>query len=162
MPLYYDIKWKSHFWAVISNPNSFLRIHKSFPDHWESKCFSDWDPKLPLCLPSRLDFSWKVLVTQSCPVSNSLQPPWIVACQAPLSMGFSKQEYWSGSPFSFPGNLPDPGIKPRYPVLQAGSLPSKLPGKPPFHGRTAAKPKTNTQKLVLVDSGSQYEVHIGK
>ena len=77
-------------------------------------------------------------------------------------MEFSRQEHWSGLPFSFPGNLPDPGIKPRSPALQAGSLPSEIPGKPPFHGRTTAKPKTNTQKLVLVDSGFQYEVHIGK
>ena len=38
--------------------------------------------------------------------------PWTVACQAPLSMGFSRQEYWSGLPFPSPGDLPDPGIKP--------------------------------------------------
>ena len=38
--------------------------------------------------------------------------PWTVACQAPLSMGFPRQEYWSGLPFSTPGHLPDPGIKP--------------------------------------------------
>ena len=44
---------------------------------------------------------------------------WIVACQAPLSMGFSRQEYWNGLPFPSPGDLPDPGIKPRSPALQA-------------------------------------------
>ena len=44
-------------------------------------------------------------------------------------MGFSRQEYWSGLPFSSPGDLPDPGIEPRSPVLQADSLPSELPGK---------------------------------
>ena len=55
--------------------------------------------------------------------------PWTVACQAPLSMVFSRQEYWSGLPFSSPGDLPDPGIEPRSPVLQADSLPSELPGK---------------------------------
>ena len=49
--------------------------------------------------------------------------PWIVACQTPLSMRFSRQEYWSGLPFPFPGDLPDPGIKPRSPALQADSLP---------------------------------------
>ena len=42
--------------------------------------------------------------------------PWNVACQAFLSMGFSRQEYWSGLPFSSPGDLPDPGIEPRSPA----------------------------------------------
>ena len=50
--------------------------------------------------------------------------PWIIACQAPLSMGFSRQEYWSGLPFPPPADLPDPGIEPVSPVppaLQADS-----------------------------------------
>ena len=51
-----------------------------------------------------------------------------VACQASLSMEFSRQEYWSGLPFPSPEDLPDPGIKPGYPIeLQADSLPSELP-----------------------------------
>ena len=49
--------------------------------------------------------------------------PWSAARQALLSMGFSRQEYWSGLPFAPPGDLPDPGIKPRSPALQAGSRP---------------------------------------
>ena len=56
------------------------------------------------------------LVTKLCP---TLVTPWTVACQAPLSMGFSRQEYWSGLPFPSPGDLPDPGIKSRSPALQA-------------------------------------------
>ena len=56
--------------------------------------------------------------------------PWTVAYQA-SSMGFSRQEYWSGLPFPSPGNLPDPGIKPRSPALQADVLLSEPPGKPP-------------------------------
>ena len=47
-----------------------------------------------------------------------------------LSMKFSRQEYWSGLPFPSPGNLPNPGIKPKSPALQADSLPSEPPGKP--------------------------------
>ena len=50
--------------------------------------------------------------------------------QAPLSMEFSRQEYWSGLPFPSPGDLPDPGIKPKSPTLQADALPSEPPGKP--------------------------------
>ena len=47
-------------------------------------------------------------------------------------MGFSRQEYWSGLPFPSPEDLPDPGIEPRSPALQADSLPSELPGNPMF------------------------------
>ena len=62
-----------------------------------------------------------------------LTTPWTVAYQAPLSMGFSRQEYWSGLPLSFPspGDLPDPGIEPRSPALQADALPSEP--KPPHN-----------------------------
>ena len=56
--------------------------------------------------------------------------PWTVACQAPLSMGFSRQGYKSGLPFSSPGDLPDPGIEPGSPALHADSLLSEPPGKP--------------------------------
>ena len=51
--------------------------------------------------------------------------PWTVAYQAPPSMGFSRQEYWSGLPFPSPGDLPNPGIEPGSPVLQVDSLPSE-------------------------------------
>ena len=57
--------------------------------------------------------------------------PWIVASQAPLSMGSCRQEYWSGLPFPSPGDLPNPGIKPRSPALQVDVLPSELLGKHP-------------------------------
>ena len=63
------------------------------------------------------------LVTKSC---LTLVTPWTLARQAPLSMGFSRQEYWSGLPLPSPGDLPDPGIKPRCPTLQADSLLTEL------------------------------------
>ena len=56
--------------------------------------------------------------------------PWTVAYQAPPSMEFSRQEYWSGLPFPSPGDLPDPGFEPGSPALQADALLSELPGKP--------------------------------
>ena len=62
-------------------------------------------------------------VAKSCP---TLVTPWTVVCQAPLSMGFSRQEYWDGLPFPSPGDLPDPGIEPGSPALQADSLPTEL------------------------------------
>ena len=54
--------------------------------------------------------------------------PWTAACQAPLCMEFSRQEYGSGFPFPSPGNLPNPGMEHRSPTLQADSLPSEPPG----------------------------------
>ena len=56
--------------------------------------------------------------------------PWTTAQQAPLSMGFSRQEHWSGLLCSPPGDLPNPGIESRSPALQADSLSSESPGKP--------------------------------
>ena len=56
--------------------------------------------------------------------------PWTVAYEVPLSMGFSRQEYWNGLPFSSAGDLPNPGIEHGAPTLKANSLPSEPPGKP--------------------------------
>ena len=73
--------------------------------------------------------SWLVCycsVAKSCP---TLCNPMDCTCQAPLSMEFSRQEYWSGLPFPSPGDFPDPGIEPESPTLQADSLPSEPPGK---------------------------------
>ena len=66
------------------------------------------------------------LVAQSCP---TLATPLTVAHQAPLFMGFSRQEYWSELPFPSPGDLSNPGIKPRSSVLQVDSLPPEPLGK---------------------------------
>ena len=63
------------------------------------------------------------LVAKSCLTLVTL---WTAARQAPLSMGFSRQEYWSGLPFRSPGDLPNPGIKPESPSWHANSLPAEL------------------------------------
>ena len=62
------------------------------------------------------------LVAKLCPTPATA---WTVVCQASLSMGFSRQEYWSGLPFPSPGDLPNPGIEPGSPALQADSLPTE-------------------------------------
>ena len=56
--------------------------------------------------------------------------PWTIAHHAPQSVGFSRQEYWSGQPFPSPEDLPNPGIEPRSPALQADCLLAEPPGKP--------------------------------
>ena len=73
--------------------------------------------------------SLKVTVAQLCP---TLVTSRTVARQTPLSMGFSRQEYWSGLPCPPPGDLPNPGIELRSPTLQVDSLPCELPSKPSF------------------------------
>ena len=85
---------------------------------------------------------------QSCP---TLWDPWTIACQAPPSMGFSRQEYWSGSPFPSPGDLLDPGIEPRSPALQADALTSAPPGKPlNTRIQSLRKPPIETQLQIQV------------
>ena len=70
------------------------------------------------------------LFTKLCP---TLVTPWTIAHQASRSMGFSKQEYWSGLPFPSPGDLPNPGIEPGSPASQSDSLPTEPPGKLEFY-----------------------------
>ena len=90
-------------------------------NQWMDRCVENtlWTPtgksiSLNLCWKVEV----KVLVTLSC------------TCQAPLSMVFSRQEYWNGLPCPPPGNCPDPGIKPGSPTLRADSWLSEPPGKP--------------------------------
>ena len=63
-------------------------------------------------------------------MSNSFATPWTIDCQAPLSMGFPRHEYWSGLPFPSPGDLPTPGIKPPSTALAGGFFTTEPSGKP--------------------------------
>ena len=72
----------------------------------------------------------------------TLETPWTVACQAPLSTEFSQQEYWSGLLFPFPGDLPDSVIEPMSPALQMDSLPLSHKGSP-------LKPRFHSVKMFL-------------
>ena len=78
--------------------------------------------------------------------------PWTAAYQAPPSMGFSRQEYWSEVPFPSPGDLPNPGIKPMSPELQADALTSEPPGKP--SNVTESHQKVRTQLLTVLQCNS--------
>ena len=73
---------------------------------------------------------------------------WTIAYQAPQSMEFSRQEYWSGLPFPSPGDLPNPGIEPGSPTLQVDTLPSEPPGKSSLGGE-------NSKGLGRAQSGRQ-------
>ena len=77
------------------------------------------------------------------------------ACQAPLSLGFSRQEYWSGLPFPSPGGLPNPGIEPSSPALQADSLPTKLVV---LYSLTQTSMHWNRHVVVFLDSRMLYHL----
>ena len=77
-----------------------------------------------------LNLSCSCLVAQLFTGVRLSATSWAAEPQAPLALGFSRQEYWSGLPVPSPGDLPDPGIKPGSPALQENSLPAELPGKP--------------------------------
>ena len=78
-----------------------------------------------MCIMSLVNWKWKSL--SRIPLFATL---WTIVSQAPLSMGLSRQEYWSGLPCPSPGNLPNPGVEPKSSALQADFLPPEPPGKP--------------------------------
>ena len=82
-----------------------------------------WFPAFIIFLPLKVKVKSLSLV-------QLFATPWTVAHQAPLSMEFSRQDYWNGLPFPSPRDLPDPGTQPGSPTLQADALPSEPQGKP--------------------------------
>ena len=84
------------------------------------RCFNLWATREAL-------WTWVNVKVKSLRRVRLFATPWTIAHQASPSMGISRQEYWSGLPFPSPGDLPDPGIKPRSPALQADTLTSELP-----------------------------------
>ena len=112
------------FWQGTSHLRSFSELTSAQkqrsrpPPHGEQSC---------LCWSITVGGGGGDLVTKSC---LTLAAPWTVACQAPLSIGFSRQEHWCGLLVPSPEDLPDPGIEPGSPALQADSLLSEPPRKP--------------------------------
>ena len=113
------VDWKAcvgfGFFGDSWNKGSGLSFAATWMKHRD--CYTEWSKsEMEKCrITSLIQLSvWACSV-----VSNSLWPPWTVAHQAPPSMGSPRQEYWSGLPFPSPGALPDPGIEPGFPALQA-------------------------------------------
>ena len=90
-----------------------------------------------------------ILWNQRTQLCLTLCDPMDCSPQAPLSMEFSRQEYWSGLPFPPPGDLPNPGIEPRSPTLQADSFPTEPPGKPLTYIIILFNPYKNSAVWVL-------------
>ena len=89
-----------------------------------------------------------MIVTQLC---STLCDPWPVAHQAPLSMGFSREEYWSGLPFPSPGDLPKPGIEPMSPALAGGFFTTKQLEKPLYqHIDEQIMSKYSCHRILLI------------
>ena len=76
-----------------------------------------------------------LLLLFTCSVMSDwlFETPWIIVHQAPLSVGFSRQEYWSGLPCPPPGDLPNPGMEPISPALADGLFTTEPPGRPTEH-----------------------------
>ena len=91
-----------------------------------------WLPGVILCsFCFPLTFAIKhVVIVQSLGCVQLFATPWTVTCQVPLSMGFPRQEYWSGLPFLSPRDLPDPGVEPASPAFAGGFFTTEPPGKP--------------------------------
>ena len=98
---------------------------------------------------------WPCVWAQSLSLVRLFTTQWTIACQAPLSMGFPRQEYWSGWPFPSPEHLPDPEIEPVYPVLAGGFYTTEPPGKP-------SSLALNFPKLSESPVSQQYGTHEGK
>ena len=114
-------------------------FHGYFENHWFwIKLIKSAPLVFPTCLMMSSQKSEKVKV-KSLSCVRLFATPWTVTHQVPPSMEFSRQEYWSGLPFPFPGDLSDPVIKPGSPALQADALPSEPPGKP--HRNQSQRPK---------------------
>ena len=117
-----------HHWL---NRHKFEKISGDSGGQRSLTCYSPWVTKSWIWLS---DWTIKTKMQKIKVKVNSLScvqlfaTLWTVAHQAPLSMGFSRQEYWSGLPFPSPGDLPDPGIEPGSPALQSDALPSEPPG----------------------------------
>ena len=106
---------QKYWWELNDNKRQSL---KAIPIIWEKKC---------IILKQIRDSDGGGLVAKLC---LSLVTLWTVACQAPLSMGFPRQEHWSGLPFLSPGDLPYPGIEATSPALAGRFFTTEPPGKP--------------------------------
>ena len=115
-----------HFYILYINCDNCWALHYEIKRNWDYRTEH-------AMFTASLECKVKVKVKgKSLSCVRLFATPWTVAHQAPPSMGFSRQEYWSGLPFSSPGDLPDPGIEPRSPAIQADALTSEPPGKPLF------------------------------
>ena len=112
--------FQSLIWRVLLDLNLYKII--LYPWLWKLRGFLGITGYCHIWIPGYGELGGG-LVTKSC---WTLATPWTVAYQAPLSMGFFRQEFWGGLPFPSLGDLPNPGIKPRSPALQADSLPTEL------------------------------------
>ena len=93
-------------------------------------------------------------------MSNSFVTPWPAACQAALSMGFPRQEYWSELSFPSPGDLPDPGIESMSPALAGEFFTTETPGKPGIDMYTLVYLKWITNKDLLCSTGNSSQFYV--
>ena len=119
--------WLRPCYLPLTDPYNYIGSTQRIQDILHLKMFNVIILRKFLCAMWKWTWRWKV---KSLSHVRLFATPWTVAHKAPPSMGFSKQEYWSVLPFPSPGDLPDPGIEPRSPTMQADTLTSEPSGKP--------------------------------
>ena len=144
VPLYISIRnaLKFQFIVILTN-TCYFSVLFCFYNNYPNRCevVSNWHLDILKHFLSQgtqnntgkllwIILSYKKVIVPTPSHVQLFATPWTVAHQAPPSMGFSRQEYWSGLPFLSPGDLLDPGIKPKSPTLQADALTSEPAGKP--------------------------------
>ena len=127
-------KYHSHQWFLASKSEWGLpKLQSSWGCHLPWWWLKTWGNAKSIMYYSSKRTRKQNLATDSwvsCSVVPDSCDQWSVTCQGPLSLEFSRQEYWSGLPFPYAGDLPNLRIEPRSPTLQADSLPSEPRGKP--------------------------------
>jgi len=124
----HDWETNTHIYTHVCIPWGPLTAEQ---EHQKKKTIWSLSPETSRADPwnsTKHSFKYKIILSLSQKSLSHVRlfaTPWTVAHQAPPSMEFSRQEYWSGLPFPSPGDLPDPGIKPRSPALQADALTSE-------------------------------------
>ena len=125
----------SFLWGIYLGAESLHLIEtllshvRNHPTIFQSSC-TILQQFIPSTMYGGFNFSTSFCCFQSLSRVQLFATPWTVSRQAPLSMGFSRQEYWSGLPFPSPGDVPDPGIEPTCPALAGRFLTAEPPGKP--------------------------------
>ena len=123
---------------TVAHQDSLESMGFSREEYWSGLSFPS-----PICMYIHIYEKVKVLVTRLClTLCNRMDCSQL----APLSMEFSRQEYWNVQTFPSPGDLPAPGIEPRSPTLQVDSLPSEPPGKIHTHAHTHTHTHTHTHR----------------
>ena len=118
------------FQILISNPDVVKVLHSIYQQIWKTQQWPE-DRKRSVFIPiPKRQCQRMFKLTHNCSCVQLFEIPWTATCQAPLSVGFPRQEYWSGLPFPSPSDFLNTVLESGSPIFQVDSLPTEPPGKP--------------------------------